>query len=362
MGDSGGSRKKDQIQKVAEKFELKKKLGVGCFGQVYRGVNIENGAEVAVKLEDKSADAPQLAHEAEVLDLLTNPGEPQPQGFTVPKYFFGAEGPYLALVMPICSLSVEDCVQKCNGKFSVETTLLIADQMLRRIEYLHSKEIVHRDIKPENFMLGHGNKQHHVYIIDFGLSKRYWVGGQHIPFKQGRSLTGTARYAALNVHRGHEQGRRDDLEAIGHMLMYFLRGVLPWSGLDAKTKEEKYRKIKEKKESVPLEELCAGYPKAFKEYLHITREMQFKDRPPYTKLRGMFQEEIAMDEGEVENDYDFDWYQGKPPPDLEPIGPWYPPGQPDDELYGSEKDSKKSVKKRSLFLSLCPRGKVQSAD
>merc|ERR1712039_68456 len=121
-------------------------------------------------------------------------------------------------------------------------------------EDLHSKGIVHRDIKPENFMFGTKAKEAHLYLIDFGLSKRYY-DKKHAVLKQKLSLTGTARYASIHAHKGLEQSRRDDLEAIGHMLIYFLRGSLPWSGLDAKTQEEKYRKIREKKEETPLPEL-----------------------------------------------------------------------------------------------------------
>merc|ERR1719473_239532 len=144
-------------------------------------------------------------------------------------------------------------------KFTAKTTALIAEQVISRIEFLHSKGLVHRDIKPENFMFGINQKVHHVYIIDFGLSKLYWdtAKNSHAIQKSGLSLTGTARYASINAHKGVEQSRRDDLEAIGHMFLYFLRGALPWSGLDAKTQEEKYRKICEKKEAVPLDELCA---------------------------------------------------------------------------------------------------------
>merc|ERR1711963_1359658 len=115
-------------------------------------------------------------------------------------------------------------------------------------------------------MFGHESKVHHIYIIDFGLCKKYW-DKSHSVQRTKLSLTGTARYASINTHKGIEQSRRDDLEAIGHMLLYFLRGSLPWSGLHAKTKEEKYRKIAEKKEHQPLDDLCAGYPDAFRTYL-----------------------------------------------------------------------------------------------
>jgi serine/threonine protein kinase len=328
--------KRLDITNVGDKFDVQKRIGAGCFGDVYRGVNRETGEEVAIKLESKSSEAPQLRHESEILDLLKNTGNgPQPQGFTVPCYYFGTEGTYSVMVIPMLSRSVEDCVQMCKGKLGVKTTLMIADQIIRRMEYLHSKGIIHRDIKPENFMWGAKEKQNILHVIDFGLSKRYHDGKTHVPFKQGRSLTGTARYASIKVHQGHEQGRRDDLEAIGHMLMYFLRGALPWSGLEAKTKEEKYRKIKEKKESVPLKELCDGWPACFMTFLEITRNLEFKERPDYKGLRKLFTDEFASS-GFVE-DFAFDWYNGKKPSQVTPLDPWMPLKQPDDqETSGGE--------------------------
>jgi casein kinase 1 len=127
---------------------------------------------------------------------------------------------------------------------------------------LHSRHIIHRDIKPDNFLIGTGKKKHQLYIIDFGLAKRFRdpKTGEHIPYKDGKSLTGTARYASTYTHLGIEQSRRDDLEAIGYVLMYLNRGDLPWQGLRAKNKKEKYQKIMEKKISTSLEDLCKTYP------------------------------------------------------------------------------------------------------
>merc|ERR1712003_322129 len=191
----------------------------------------------------------------------------------------------------------------------VKTVVLVAEQILQRIEYLHSKGIVHRDIKPENFMFGVSEKIHHLYLIDFGLSKTYFDAGKHRPQKTKLRLTGTARYASINAHRGLEQSRRDDLEAIGHMLMYFLRGALPWSGLDAKDQEEKYRKIMKKKEEFPLKDLCKGFPDAFEKYLVRTRSMQFKERPDYDALRKLFRD--VRDKDGPWADHEFEWFENK---------------------------------------------------
>jgi casein kinase 1 len=286
-----------------------------------------------------------------------------PQGFTTPYFFYGTEGHWNVMVMPMLSRSLEDCVQICKGRLSVKSALMVSDQVVRRIEYLHSKGILHRDIKPENFMWGIKEKQHHCYLIDFGLSKRYHDGKNHIVFKQGRSLTGTARYASLNAHRGYEQGRRDDCEAIGHMIIYFLRGSLPWSGLEAKTKEEKYRKIHQKKESVPLEELCTGYPSCFEKYLRQTRDLGFKERPDYAGLRGMFLSEFES-QGMTE-DYVFDWFIGKKQADYkwEPIGTWTSPMQPDDTAEtppASNGEPAPPSKKSGGFMSFCPCGRASA--
>merc|ERR1740122_719104 len=134
--------------------------------------------------------------------------------------------------------------------------------MIQRIQKVHEERIIHRDIKPDNFLIG-GNEstKNNVYIIDFGLAKCYKNSeGEHIPFREGKNLTGTARYASLNTHIGYEQSRRDDLETIGHVLLYFLRGSLPWSGLEARTLEEKHRKIIQKKEDTSLDDLCQQFP------------------------------------------------------------------------------------------------------
>lgn len=299
------------------KYEIDKRLGAGCFGEVFRGYNTETKEVVAIKFEDVQGHTLQLEHEVEILKILAKPE--MPQG-VAECHHFGREQRYNCMVMELLGKALEDRVQGCQGKFNVKTTVLIADQVIQRIEYLHSKGIIHRDIKPENFMFGMNNRIHHIYLIDFGLNKRYY-DQKHVQVRTRLSLTGTARYASINAHRGVEQSRRDDLEAIGHMFMYFLRGHLPWSGLEAKTQEEKYRKIREKKEEVALKELCNGYPEAFETYLSYSRNLDFKERPDYAMLRNLFRDvraELAAKEGKIE-DHAFPWLEGKNLGQLDPL-------------------------------------------
>jgi casein kinase 1 len=324
-------------------FEVVKRLGAGCFGEVWLGKNTKNDSDVAMKFEFRETkSAPQLFREAEVIKTLRE-GDVKPQG-VVESMHYGQEGSFNCLVMEILGKSLEDHVQKEGGKLNAQTTGLIAEQVLQRIEYFHSKRLVHRDIKPENFMFGIRGKVHHVYIIDFGLSKLYWDSAKnsHAEHKTGLSLTGTARYASINAHKGLEQSRRDDLEAIGHMFLYFLRGVLPWSGLDAKTQEEKYRLICHKKENTPLDDLCKGFPDGFKEYLAYTRALNFTQRPDYTKLHEM----ISGVRSERTEDHDYQWFVNNPSSEVVKrqkegsyikVQPRTPLRQPDDAAAPKEK-------------------------
>ena len=131
---------------------------------------------------------------------------------------------------------------------------MLGDQMLQRIEFVHNNSFLHRDIKPDNFLMGANKNSHILYIIDFGLAKRFIdpKTGEHIPYRDGKSLTGTARYASLNTHIGQEQSRRDDIESIAFVMVYFLKGELPWQGVSGKDKDEKYKKIKERKIDTPI--------------------------------------------------------------------------------------------------------------
>lgn len=314
------------------RFKIDKKLGAGCFGEVYLGVNVKTKQEVAVKFEDLQAPQNQLDDEA---DLLKRLGRPRPpQGFTQ-CYYSGVEGPYRCLVMDFLGKDLEASVKTCKGKFAPLTTALVADQLMCRAEYLHSKGIVHQDIKTENFMWGTKDKVHHLYMIDFGLSKRYFVDKTHVPISRGQQMTGTARFASINANYGVAQSRRDDLEAIGHMLLFFLRGKLPWSGLYAKTEEERFQKILERKAETPLNELCADQPPEFQTFLHYARNLEYEECPDYRMCRKLFRD--VRDRLGPAEDHELQWLAGSgiDPKSLTPLAPWDAPSpcQPDSVGY-----------------------------
>ncbi|RJE20715.1 Casein kinase I [Aspergillus sclerotialis] len=287
--------------RVGNKYRIGRKIGSGSFGDIYLGTNIISGEEIAIKLESVKAKHPQLEYEARVYKSLAG-------GVGIPFVrWFGTECDYNAMVIDLLGPSLEDLFNFCNRKFSLKTVLLLADQLISRIEYIHAKSFIHRDIKPDNFLMGIGKRGNQVNVIDFGLAKKYRDPKTHfhIPYRENKNLTGTARYASINTHLGVEQSRRDDMESLGYVMLYFCRGSLPWQGLKAATKKQKYDRIMEKKMTTPTEVLCRGFPNEFAIYLNYTRSLRFDDKPDYSYLRKIFRDLFVRES--FQYDYVFDW-------------------------------------------------------
>jgi len=283
------------------KYRVVRRLGSGSFGEIFLGLNVINGEEVAIKFESAKARHPQLQYESRLYKVLQG-------GVGIPHMrWFGLERNYNILVMDLLGPSLEDLFNFCSRRFTLKTVLMLADQMISRIEYVHCKSFIHRDIKPDNFLMGIGRHCNKLFLIDFGLAKKYrdMRTRTHISYREDKNLTGTARYASINAHLGIEQSRRDDIESLGYVLMYFNKGCLPWQGLKAATKRQKYEKISEKKMSTPVEFLCKGLPAEFAMFLNYSRGLRFEESPDYMYLRQLFR--ILFRTLNHQYDYIFDW-------------------------------------------------------
>ena len=286
---------------IFSKYLIRKKIGKGSFGTVYQGINTSNNEKIALKVEKREKnDSGTLENETLRLVYLQGEGVPC-------VYCYGNNLYHNLLVEELLGKSLEDLFNLYGKPFSLKTVCVLGIEMIKRIQYIHSKYYIHRDIKPDNFMIGRGQNEKKIYIIDFGLAKKYYSvsKAQHIKFITGKHLIGTARYCGRNAHRGYEQGRRDDIESIGYVLMYFLLGVLPWQGLKVRKNEDHFEKIAQKKYSTSFEELTSGQPEEFLLFFKHVEKLEFEDQPNYIYLIGLFQK--VIDKYCTDCFYDFDW-------------------------------------------------------
>jgi len=291
----------EMLLHVGKHFRVRERLGGGSFGDIYKGQNTITQEEIAIKVEKNPTKSCQLLNESKVYKLLSG-------AVGIPNIrYFGNEETGNIMVMDLLGKSLEVHFESCQKHFSLKTVLMIADQLITRIEYLHNKNFIHRDIKPENFIMGVGKNANQVFIIDMGLSKRYCdpITREHIAYSDNRPLVGTARYTSINTHEGIEQSRRDDLEGIAYLLIHFLRGSLPWQSIKADDKKEKYRLIHQKKAEIPACSLCDGLPKEFCIFLDSIRSLEFSEQPKYYDYKKLFRD-LFIREGFI-YDCKYDW-------------------------------------------------------
>ena len=282
-----------------DKYLLVKKLGEGSFGCIYSAR--ENNNWYAIKFENKNKGQNLLENEAYIMSYLNGPRIPAVKSF-------GYSGDHNVLIMELMGKSLEDLFENLpNKKMSIRCVCNLGYQMIDIMEYIHNKHIIHRDIKPDNFVMGKGAKSKYLFLLDFGLSKKYRSSTtlKHYPLIKRKKLTGTARYASINALNGVTQSRRDDLEAIGYVLMYFLIGKLPWQGMVNKNKDERYLRIMEVKRDTTPEQLCKGFPPEFERYISYTRNLEYEEQPDYDLLKNLFLK-VLKDEG-YNLDYYYDW-------------------------------------------------------
>jgi len=282
---------------VNGRWRLGRRLGSGSFGDIYNVYDKVTSKYLAAKVENPSSKFPQLRLEYKVYkSMATYNGFPRVYwiGSAILAVNNGKPQKMDVLIMDKLGPSLEELFVSCNRKFGVKTVCMTGIQLVNRIESLHKEGFLHRDIKPDNFLVGAGDRHSKdgsvIHMIDMGLTKRFRnESGQHIPIREGKRLTGTPRYASINTHNGMEQSRRDDVESLAYVLLYLLKGRLPWQGMKGSTKLEKYEQIKRKKIGTPIETLCEDLPHEFENLLTYVRELKFTDVPDYRWMKKLLQ-------------------------------------------------------------------------
>ena len=326
---------------VFKKFQVKKKLGEGAFGEVYLGQSILTKEYVALKIEPRKIAKPILQNEAFTIFTLAGPGIPAVKSF-------GKLKNYNVLVEPLLGKSLFDIFAENHKEMPKEDICLIGQQIIDRIQWVHSKYIVHRDIKPDNFLVGREDPNI-IYLIDFGLSQQYrsTTTGKHIRFGFTGKLTGTVRFASANALRGGEQSRRDDIESIGYMMVYFMKKRLPWQGVTGTRKMERYLKIYKMKKNTSPEELCKGLPEEMTDYIRYAKQLEFEQEPNYNYLRKCFSK-ILKRIHTTNDQLVFSWIKLKDIKNLKkPVNPSSRKESPQSRIYRKIKNSLERVRNQS---------------
>jgi len=282
------------------KYRLVEKLGEGTFGMIFKCESSDGLC--AFKFEKKRYGRRSLLRaEAEIMMELKGYGIPRIISYT-------EKDDYNIMIMELLGKSLEGLAkQYTDDKLSLKTVCMLCIEMLKILKNIHEKHYIHRDIKPDNFAIGYSN-QDQLYLIDFGLAKQYRSAKtlQQKPMQTNKRLTGTARYASINALRGCDQSRRDDLESVGYVAAYLLRGNLPWQGILVKTKEEKYAKILYRKQNVTSEQLFIGFPNELSTFMDYCKNLGYEEEPNYEYLSSLFRD-VIINHLKEEIDYKYDW-------------------------------------------------------
>ncbi|CAD8137912.1 unnamed protein product [Paramecium pentaurelia] len=280
-------------------FVIQKKISSGSFGVVYQGFDLRTSDHVAIKIEKPEIDDLfSLDREVQILRILH--GIPQ-----VPKLkWAGKDKGNNVMVIQLLGRDLTHYLRQ-RKRFSLACVLGIADQMLTILEAIHSKGIIHRDIKPENILAGKDREQNIIYLVDYGIAKQFKdKDDKHIPLRENKPFLGTSRYASMAAHRGQELSRKDDLESLGYMLIFLLKGSLPWQSISYKNEDEKVKMVGLMKMRITSQELCQDIPTEFMRFIDLVKKMSYREKPDYRYFQQLFRRVSIQQQIESR----FDWY------------------------------------------------------
>lgn len=274
--------------------------------------------QIIIKIQRNTNN--HLLQESQIYDILVG-------GVGIPiKRSFSRETEFDALVIDRLGPSLQQLFEDCNRQFTLKTVLMLADQIISRIEYLHERSVIHGDVKPLNCVMGVGKRGNQVYLLDFGLASMYRDPETHVlvPSCDKHGFKGTAMYASINAHLNRstiehyetpfdpksancrtEHSRRDDLESLGYMMVHFCFGSLPWESREDSTAAQRRDFVANAKRKMSVAKLCCCLPGEFVTYFEYVRSLRFEDAPDYAYLRNLFRD-LFVRQG-FQKDSVFDW-------------------------------------------------------
>ncbi|CAD8137898.1 unnamed protein product [Paramecium pentaurelia] len=282
--------------RINNQYILSRKIASGAFGFVMLGFDQKTGQQVAIKIEKpENEHIRSLEKEVDIIRKLEGvQGVPQ-------MLYFGKQDDFNVLVLQLLSKDLSSLIKQ-QKKFGLKTILQIGIKLVEILDDIHQKGVLHRDLKPENIMIDENNK---FYIIDYGISKAFLrKNGAHLPFKDRQPFIGTSRYASIAAHKGNELGRKDDLESLIYILLYFYFGKLPWQNIKQIPSDQKIQKVGEIKQKQTAD-LFKNLPEELKKIYDYLRKLTYATEPDYKSIVKLFQQ--AARNGKITIDSIYDW-------------------------------------------------------